>query len=130
MSGTDPPSVLVVEDDPSVRGFITEMLRDDGYRVLEAPSGQEAVRAVNAPTTHTEPPCLVLLDLMLPGMGGLDVLQELAAPGGRVPVVVMSASREHLAAAQAAGADGVLPKPFEMDQLLGVVEAYCADTPG
>jgi two-component system alkaline phosphatase synthesis response regulator PhoP len=108
---------------------IAEALREDGYRVLEAPDGHTAIRAVNRPPSRTDRPSLVLLDLMLPGLGGLQVLQQLAAPGGRVPVIAMSASCEHLAAAQRAGADAVLPKPFDLDGLVGVVEAHCLDAP-
>jgi DNA-binding response OmpR family regulator len=129
METLDSPAVLVVEDDPSIRGLIAEALQDDGYRVLEARNGREAIRAVNEQPASAEPPCLVLLDLMLPGIDGVRVLEQLAAPRGRVPVVAMSASRSHLAAAQAAGADMALPKPFDLDQLVNVVDAYCLNTP-
>jgi two-component system, OmpR family, phosphate regulon response regulator OmpR len=114
-----------VEDDPSIRGVIREALRDDGYRVLEARHGCEAIRAINEQTASAERPCLVLLDLMLAGTDGLRVLQQLAAAGGRVPVVAMSASRQHLRAAQTAGTDAVLPKPFDPGRLVGVVRSYC-----
>jgi two-component system response regulator MprA len=129
MDTTAPPVVLVVEDEPAVRELITDALRDEGYRVLEAPDGHAALRAVNAPSPITPCPDLVLLDVRLPGIDGLQVLQQLAAPRGRVPVVVMSTSPEHLAVAQAAGADAVLPKPFELDRLVSVVEAYCSHAP-
>ena len=70
---------------------------------------------------------LVLLDLMLPDTDGVHVLEQLAAPCGRVPVIAMSASGRHLAAAQSAGADAVLPKPFHLDRLVDLVEAYRHD---
>ena len=127
METSTPPAVLVVEDDPSVRELISTALHEEGYRVLEARNGREALRVVNKQPTSTEPPCLVLLDLMLPGIDGMRVLEQLAAPRGRVPVVAMSASRPHLAAAEAAGADVVLPKPFDLDQLVSVVDTYCLD---
>ena len=129
MDATEPPAVLVVEDEPAVRELITDALRDEGYRVLEAANGHTAIRAVNQPSPTTPCPDLVLLDVRLPGIDGLQVLQQLAAPGGRVPVVVMSTNPEHLAAAQAAGADAVLPKPFELDRLVGVVDTYCLHAP-
>jgi DNA-binding response OmpR family regulator len=74
---------------------------------------------------RAEWPCLVLLDLMLPDIDGVHVLQQLAAPCRRVPVIAMSASRGHLAVAQTVGADAVLPKPFDLDRLVDLVEAYC-----
>ncbi len=127
MDDTRPSAVLIVEDDPSVRGLLVAALQDEGYGVLEARNGGEAIRAVNEQAAPAERPCLVLLDLMLPGIDGVQVLQQLAAPEGRVPVIAMSASRKHLAAARAAGADAVLPKPFDLDRLIGVVEAYSRD---
>ena len=125
MPAGEPPAVLVVEDDPWVRAFIAATLQDEGFRVLEARNGCEAIRVVNEPPALPEPPCLVIIDLMLPEMDGLRVLQQLAAPGGRIPVVAMSASRRHLAAAQEAGADALLPKPFDLERLVSIVERYC-----
>jgi CheY-like chemotaxis protein len=129
METSTPSAVLVVEDDPSVRELISAALQDEGYRVLEARNAREALHAVNQQPASAEPPCLVLLDLMLPGIDGLHVLEQLAAPRGRVPVVAMSASNQHLAAARAAGADVVLPKPFDVNQLVDLVDAYCLDPP-
>ena len=129
MDATEPPAVLVVDDEPAVRELISDALRDEGYRVLEAPDGHAATRAVNEPSPAAPCPALVLLDVRLPGIDWLQVLQQLAAPGGRVPGVVMSPSPEHLAAVQAVGADAVLPKPFELDRLVGVVDAYCSHAP-
>jgi CheY-like chemotaxis protein len=129
METREPPVVLVVEDDPSVRELISAALQEEGYRVLEARNGREALRVVNEQPASGEPPCLVLLDLMLSGMDGIRVLEQLAAPRGRVPIVAMSASRQYLAAAQAAGADVALPKPFDLEQLVSVVETYCLDAP-
>jgi len=129
MDATGPPTVLVVDDEPAVRELITDALRDEGYRVLEAPNGHAAVRAVNEPSPIAPCPDLVLLDVRLPGIDGLQVLQQLAAPRGRVPVVMMSTSPEQLDAALATGADAVLPKPFELDRLVSVVDAYCSHAP-
>jgi DNA-binding response OmpR family regulator len=128
MEALGPSTVLVVEDEPAVRNLITAALKDEGYRVLQARNGQEAIRVVNEQPAGAERPCLVLLDLMLPDLNGLQVLERLAAPDARVPVVAMSASRQHLAAAQESGADAVLPKPFELDRLVGVVDACCAQS--
>src|ERR671932_1456019 len=110
MGQSRPPAVLVVDDEPLVRNLVADVLRDEGYRVLEARNGRDAVRVVNQQLEPSEYPCLVLLDLMLPEMDGLRVLQQLAAPGGRVPVIAMSASQQHLDAARLEGADAVLQK--------------------
>ena len=125
------PAVLVVEDDPSVRELISTALQDEGYRVLEARNAREALRAVNEQPVTADPPCLILLDfLMLPGNDGVHLLEQLAAPRGRVPVIAMSASSQHLTAARTAGADVALPKPFDLDRLVTLVSAYCLDAPG
>ena len=71
------PAVLVVEDDPSVRGLISAVLQDERYYVLEARNGQDAIRIVNEQPMREEWPCLVLLDLMLPDTDGVHVLEQL-----------------------------------------------------
>ncbi len=125
MGTSEPAAVLVVEDDPSVRRLITDALRDEGYHVLEACNGHEAVRVVNEHPKRADWPRLVLLDLMLPDTDGVHVLEQLSAPYGRVPVIAMSASHGHLAAAQTVGADAILPKPFDLNKLVDLVESYC-----
>jgi CheY-like chemotaxis protein len=115
-------TLLLVEDSPSIRGFIVAVLEDEGYRVIEAADGGAAIAFLRA---HCPPPaalCLVLLDMMLPVADGLAVLRELAELGGYVPVVAMSAIREQLARASAAGARATIEKPFDLDRLLAVVE--------
>ena len=61
MDASGPRAVLVVEDEPLVRELIADALRDEGYRVLEAPNGHAALRAVNEPSPTAPSPCLVLL---------------------------------------------------------------------
>jgi CheY-like chemotaxis protein len=118
-------TVLLVEDEPTVRSLVAECLGDEGYAVVQVSDGAAAVRALNR---YRPPPpqlSLVLLDMMLPHVSGLGVLQHLGALDSYVPVVAMSASRPHLAAATAAGAQAVLAKPFEVERLLDLVE-HCA----
>jgi len=125
MSAAPPPIVLVVEDEPAIRDFLADALRLEGYQVLGAEDGLQAVEMLDRQILPSDQPCAVLLDMMLPRVDGLDVLQHLDERGCQVPVVAMSASREHLAAAQAAGADAVLTKPFDLDHLLDVVVRFC-----
>jgi len=122
---TTRPSVLVVDDDQSTRELLTEILCDEGYAVLEAVDGLAAIRAVDRERGSTAKPALLLLDLRLPDVDGLGVLHHLAAHGDDVPVVAMSGSPELLTAALAAGARGILSKPFDLVELLDIV-ATCA----
>ncbi len=118
-------TVLLVEDEPAVRELLADVLRDDGYDVLEAESGVAAVRALDEHGPPAGDLSLVVMDMMLPGMDGLDVLDHLGVPVARLPVVAMSASRTLLRAAVAAGARAGLYKPFDLNELRAVVSAYC-----
>ena len=119
-------TVLVVEDDPAVRDLLVSLLRDEGYRVEQAHHGADALHLLEQQGTSPGPLCLVLLDLMMPQLDGLALLQRLANQNSYVPVVAMSASTEHLRAAAAAGAHATLSKPFDIERLLGVVARNCA----
>jgi CheY-like chemotaxis protein len=119
-----PHRVLVVEDEPTVRELVKEVLRDEGVQVEEARDGAEAIRALDE-RSPAVPLCAVLLDMMLPRVDGVRVLQHLAKRHADVPVVAMSASSEHLALAAAAGARTTVAKPFDLDRLLGAVTCYC-----
>jgi two-component system nitrogen regulation response regulator GlnG len=72
---------------------------------------------------------MVLLDMMMPRLDGIDVLHHLSNLGEYVPVVAMSANRELLVEATAAGAKATLPKPFDLDRLSRVVARNCASPP-
>jgi CheY-like chemotaxis protein len=117
--------VLIVEDETPVRELLAYVLRDEGHEVVEARDGAEALHILDGyadPAAHV---CLILLDMMLPRVGGAQVLQHLAEHGIYVPVIAMSASRRHLQEAAARGARAVLPKPFDLDAVLGAVERSC-----
>ena len=119
-------TVLVVEDEPPVREFLTDLLRDEGYEVVEARDGAEAIHVIEQRHPPSDSLSLILLDMMLPKIDGLGVLRHLAAMGAFLPVVAMSASDSHLTLAQHTGAQTVVPKPFDLDQLLDAVARYCA----
>lgn len=110
--------MLICEDEPHLRELVRASL-GGGYRFVEAASVGEADEALRAGR-----PDVVLLDLMLPGGSGLDVLRavrQLAEP--RVPVLVVSAwtMPEHRDAAREAGADAFVAKPFVPDELAAAV---------
>jgi CheY-like chemotaxis protein len=121
--------VLVVEDEPAVRDLVSDLLREEGYQVVEARDGAEAIRQLDAPEHPADHLCGVLLDMMLPRVDGLEVLHHLTATGADVPVVAMSASREHLTAALAAGARTAVAKPFDVDRLLSAMYTSCTCPP-
>ncbi|MFO1008653.1 MAG: response regulator [Planctomycetota bacterium] len=108
------PLVLVVEDEPPVRRFLVAGLEAQSYRVVEAETGREALRAAVQWV-----PDLVLLDLGLPDQDGTAVLASLRA-WSRVPVIVLSARGQERAKVEAldAGADDYLTKPFGFPELL------------
>ena len=121
-----PFTVLVVEDEPSVRELIADALGIEGYAVVQASDGVEAMRLLDENQPPPDRLCLVLLDMMMPKADGNSVLQYLATLNSYVPVVAMSANRQLLATAAEAGAQATLPKPLDIDMLLGVVERNCA----
>ena len=110
------PHVLVVEDDPSVRGLLQTLLSAEGYDVATAADGLSGLLKASA-----ERPALILLDLMMPDLGGLRVLEELrgdAALAG-IPVVVVTGKAEAVPALRTRlGDDAVFLKPFGVDALL------------
>ncbi|GBC77326.1 Sporulation initiation phosphotransferase F [bacterium HR08] len=78
--------ILLVDDEPSVRLFYSAVLADEGYDVVEAPSGAEALRLLDA-----EPPDLIVLDIRLRSQSGLELLQHIASHPARVPVIILTA---------------------------------------
>jgi two-component system, OmpR family, phosphate regulon response regulator PhoB len=110
-------TILICEDDQNLRQLVRVIL-GDGYRFVEALSGPEAFELALELR-----PDLIILDLMLPGASGLEVLRELREqlPAAETPVVVMSAWGHADQAALDAGADRFLPKPFEPEELATIV---------
>jgi two-component system, OmpR family, KDP operon response regulator KdpE len=111
--------ILVVDDEAQLRRALDLNLAARGYEVDTAASGEDAIRLA-----ATTPPDVVLLDLGLPGIDGLDVVRQLRE-WSTVPIVVLSARDAESAkvAALAAGADDYVTKPFGIDELLGRVRA-------
>jgi DNA-binding response OmpR family regulator len=119
------PTILLVEDEPPIRELVADVLRDEGYAVVEAQDGLEAIHALDEHSLQAGGLALVMLDMMLPGIDGLGVLGHVGVLGVELPVVAMSASRRQLGAAVAAGARAVLHKPFDLNELLAVVAGHC-----
>jgi DNA-binding response OmpR family regulator len=111
--------VLVIEDDRNVRGLLATMLSAEGYEVDTAADGMGGL--LDASHTAYD---LVLLDLMMPDLGGPRVLDELEADGAVVPVIVVTGQVDAVPAMrQRLGAANVVIKPFSVDELLARVAA-------
>ena len=118
-------SVLVVDDEPVLRGLVAEVLRDEGYAVAEAGGGGALLDRL-----ADERPDLVLLDVMMPGIDGRQAYLAMRSRDDLlgVPVVMMSAavSPDRLDPSIAA----FLPKPFDLDRLIGLVEELIGPAAG
>ncbi len=116
-----PKCVLVVDDDPDICEVMQMILESRGYRVVTAEGGAEALRMLRA----GERPCLILLDLMMPGMNGIQLReQQLRDPAlAAIPVVMISAGGDVAAKAAAVGVEGLL-KPIDLEVLLETVERF------
>lgn len=111
-------TVLVVEDDPWTRIVTTALLAGEGYAVVEAKSGEEGLQQA-----ADRSPDVILLDLALPTMSGIEVLQELkqSARHAGIPVIVVSAYGSLMKDADTRQVAAVLQKPFDYDHLVGEV---------
>ena len=120
LADVEQKKVLVIDDDLPLRGMLAAALRQHGFQVLLAGDGAEGQRALNI---HN--PDVVLLDLAMPDVNGWDFLQRLQETGhlGRVPIIVVSA---HLHVDPQAilqmGVKAILPKPFNLPELIDVIE--------
>jgi CheY-like chemotaxis protein len=109
--------VLVVDDDVEIRETLSHLLQQEGYTVLRAANGEQALAQLR--TCH---PNVMLLDLMMPVKSGWEVLEELDETGelGAIPIIVVSAMC-------APGARACLRKPVDLDELLDVVGTCCRE---
>lgn len=118
----EPKRILIVDDDPDVREVLADVLADAGYDVVTAPHGEGALERLH----EDGAPSLVILDLMMPGLTGDDVMAEMRkdVTFRDVPVVVLSAASDARLRARAMGARGCLQKPVDLDRLLRAVDEH------
>jgi two-component system KDP operon response regulator KdpE len=111
---TNPPRILLIEDEAPIRRFLRVSIAGQGYALVEADTGQKGVRLAAA-----QPPDLVVLDLGLPDLDGMEVIRQIRE-WSAVPILVLSArGRENdKVAALDAGADDYLTKPFGVSELM------------
>ena len=112
-------TILVVDDEPTLREMLAEALEADGFRVVEAADGREALTRFRA-----DRPDLVLLDLMLPELSGVEVCRILRAESG-VPIIILTAKDSELdkVVGLELGADDYVTKPFSLRELSARVRA-------
>jgi CheY-like chemotaxis protein len=119
-------TILVVENDPALRMLTSQLLELEGYRVTQAENGRIALEAIAA-----EPPDLVLCDLLMPELGGCEVLRHLMRhpESASIPLVFLTASAapSEREACLSEGAAGFIIKPFQHAELLQTIRSLLAD---
>jgi two-component system, OmpR family, KDP operon response regulator KdpE len=122
------PRILIVDDEPQIRRVVKTALEAHRYEAVEAKSGEEALEMVGRQT-----PDLILLDINMPGMGGIAACREIRAVS-EVPIIVLSVrnSEADKIAGLDAGADDYITKPFSVNELMARIRANLrrAPTPG
>jgi two-component system KDP operon response regulator KdpE len=117
------PCVLVVDDHPKVLRFIEIDLKLRGFEVITSVSGEEALELVKSAR-----PDIVLLDIIMPGIDGFEVLRKLRC-FTRLPVIAFSASSSNYLDAIQLGATDFMTKPFEPDEMIKKIEALLVPLP-
>jgi CheY-like chemotaxis protein len=117
-----PQTVLVVDDDPDIRLVLRMILEGQGYAVIDAADGAEALALL-----RDHRPALILLDLMMPGVDGVQFrAQQQQDPAlAPIPVVLLSGGGTVAKKAEEMGVEGFLAKPPELRQVLAEVERHC-----
>jgi CheY-like chemotaxis protein len=114
--------ICIVDDDDDIREALRFVLEMEGYRVIEASDGTEALERL-----RQVPCCLVLLDLMMPGMNGWQfrTLQMQDPALASIPVFVLTGTRDAAKHTRELQAAGYFEKPFDLTQLSAALERYC-----
>ena len=109
-----PEKILVVDDEPSVRGFLSDLLAEEGYQVILAANGEEALELA-----ELENPEVILLDINMPGMSGLEVCKRLKAKEVTryIPIIIVTGLGDTGFIAYLEGADDFVTKPFNQVEL-------------
>jgi CheY-like chemotaxis protein len=123
----DRHTILLVEDEPDLRNTLKEILEMEGYYVVPAENGQDALHKLEL-LDHNREPCLIFLDLMMPVMNGWQFLEKFQAQHQalmtRTPIVIVSAASD-VAKVQESFGCSYLRKPVDLDNLFKVAKEYC-----
>ncbi|MGE3961902.1 MAG: response regulator transcription factor [Dehalococcoidia bacterium] len=109
-------NILVVDDEALIRHLVVDTLTDEGFSVMAAPSGEDALHRIGV-----QRPDLMIVDLRMPGMSGQEFVRRQRADGSAIPVVVLSGSSEAREVGKEIGAIAVIHKPFDLDELVRIV---------
>ncbi len=117
--------LLVVEDEPNILELLSASLRFAGFEVTIAPTGHDALKAA-----HDAPPDLMVLDVMLPGIDGFEVVRRLRAEGTRFPVLFLTArdATEDKVTGLTLGGDDYVTKPFSLEEVIARIRAVLRRT--
>lgn len=112
--------ILLVDDDADIRDTLSEFLQDEGYEVLCAQNGREALEHLRRPPS----PCVILLDLSMPVMDGLEFrVEQMKDPSlAAIPVVIVTAGKQ---LRDVPAELPVVPKPPNLDKLMSLIRRYC-----
>jgi CheY-like chemotaxis protein len=113
--------ILVVDDDVAIRDTVTQVLDLEGYSVVTAENGAQALQSI-----EDQKPFLVLLDMRMPIMDGWEFARELKTRGLKLPILVMTAANSASSWAAEIEADGFVAKPFGLTDLVAAVERFAA----
>ncbi|OLC10509.1 MAG: hypothetical protein AUH39_01765 [Chloroflexi bacterium 13_1_40CM_67_9] len=116
-----PRPVLIVDDDMETLAIERQLLAENGFRVVEARDGEEALRLV-----QDDPPAVVVLDVQMPGMDGPSFAMELRLALRRVPLVILTGVADPRREADRCNAEAYLAKPFDAGELVSVVRRFAA----
>lgn len=122
--------ILIVDDDPAIRGLLQDAFSFEGYRVETAYHGADALAVIERLQSAQEAyPRVILLDMQMPVMDGRAFAAELRRRGLRLPILVMSAARQAPEWAAEIGATDYIPKPFDLEALFAAVQKLQASKP-
>ena len=123
---SDSPRILVIDDDPKIRSVVRRGLVYEGFRVVDAGTGEEGLEKA-----RDQMPDLVVLDVMLPGIDGLEVCRRLRGAGDEVSILMLTARDEVKDRVEGleTGADDYLVKPFSFEELLARIRALLRRRP-
>lgn len=113
--------VLVVDDDDATRSAERAVLTEDGFRVIEARDGAEAMRVI-----QNDPPAVVVLDIQMPGVDGPSFARELRMALRRVPLVILTGVDDPKHEADRCNAEAYLSKPFDAPELVKIVRRFAS----
>jgi CheY-like chemotaxis protein len=118
--------IIAVDDEPDIRALVCFCLKSSGdFEVLQAKSGEEAISLAIA-----HQPALIVMDVRMPGMGGIEACRRLKAnpTTASIPVIFLSAWHSEEQAALDAGGEAFVLKPFNPEELIGTVRKYITET--